>query len=45
MDNSFQTLSKLKIETFIRKILNKYLEPILHHGKKNSYNNLIISIL
>ena len=34
MDNLFQTLSKLRIETFIRKILNKYLESIPHHGKK-----------
>ena len=30
MDNLFQTLSKLIIETFIRKIRKKYLKAISH---------------
>ena len=53
MDNLFQTLSKLIIETFIRKILNKYLKAISHPNIYIYiyiyiyilYNNLIMSML
>ena len=33
MDNLFQILSKLRTKTFTRKILDKYLKEISHHGK------------